>query len=70
MAKNDKGMRTQGIQPNPNDVILTPAEAGELFNVSEWAMYKRAKKGQAPGHYVGRRLYFVKSELIGFIQNL
>ena len=52
------------------DEILLPDDAGAMFGVTGWAMYKRAKKGQAPGPYVGRRLYFVKSELIGFIQNL
>ena len=70
MAKTNKGMRPQAIPPNPNDEILTPEEAGVLYKVSGWAMYKRAKKGQAPGHYIGRRLYFIKSELIGFTQEL
>ena len=52
------------------DEILTPAKAGALFGVSEWAMYKRAKKGQAPGHYMGRKLYFLKSELVSQISEL
>ncbi len=47
-----------------NDDILTPEEAGALFNVSKWAMYKRAKNGLAPAHYIGKRLYFLRSELI------
>jgi len=52
------------------DEILTPEKAGELFGVSGWAMYKRVKKGQAPGHYMGRKLYFLKSELISSIRQL
>ena len=52
-----------------NDDILTPAEAGFLFGISEWAMYKRAKRGMAPYHKIGRRLYFLRSELIAFTQN-
>ena len=56
-------------QVSVNDQILTASEAGELFNVSGWAMYKRAKKGLAPSHKIGTRLYFLKSELIAFTQD-
>lgn len=52
-----------------NDNVLTPAEAGEIFGVSGWAMYKRAKNGLAKGHYMGRRLYFLKSELIADVRD-
>ncbi len=52
-----------------NDEIMTPKMAGALFGVSEWAMYKRAKNGQAPAHYIGRKLYFLRSELIDYIRN-
>ena len=53
-------------QVDVNDDILTPAEAGMLFGISEWAMYKRAKRGMAPYHKIGKKLYFLKSELIAF----
>ena len=36
------------------DDILTPEKAGAVFGVSVWAMYKRAKKGTVPAHYMGR----------------
>ena len=52
-----------------NDKVLTPAEAGEIFNVSGWAMYKRAKKGQAPSHKIGSRVYLLRSELLAYLQN-
>jgi hypothetical protein len=52
------------------DDILTPEKAGAVFGVSVWAMYKRAKKGTVPAHYMGRRLYFLKSELITCVQQL
>jgi hypothetical protein len=48
--------------------ILTPNEAGVLYGISGWAMYKRAKKGTAPAHYIGRKLYFLRSELIDAVQ--
>lgn len=51
-----------------DDNVLTPEEAGALFHVSAWAMYKRVKKGQAIGHYVGRKLYFLKSELLASLK--
>jgi hypothetical protein len=50
--------------------ILTPNEAGAIFGVSGWAMYKRAKNGTAPGHYMGKKLYFIKHELIAAVQKL
>ena len=32
------------IQSSTNEEVLTPSQAGKLFSVSGWAMYKRAKK--------------------------
>lgn len=57
------------IQNGTDDDILTPSQAGKLFNVSGWAMYKRAKKGTAPAHKIGSRIYFLKSELVAFTRN-
>jgi predicted DNA-binding transcriptional regulator AlpA len=54
-------------QPNIDKDILNVEEAGALFSVSKWTMYKRAKAETVPAHYMGKRLYFVKSELIEFI---
>ena len=50
--------------------ILTPSEAGQIFGVSGWAMYKRAKKGTAPAHYMGKKLYFLRNELIESVREL
>ena len=47
-----------------NEEILTVSEAADFCKVSEWGMYKRVKKGTAPAHYMGKRIYFIKSELI------
>jgi len=44
--------------------VLTPEEAGMMLGISKWAMYKRVRNGMVPAHYLGRRLYFLKSELI------
>lgn len=57
------------IQSSTNEEILTPSQAGKLFSVSGWAMYKRAKNGTAPSHRIGNRIYFLKSELIAFTYN-
>ena len=51
---------------SPMDEILTVAEAAMFCKVSGWAMYKRAKRGMAPYHKIGKKLYFLKSELIAF----
>ena len=53
-----------------NDVVLTPEEAGMMFGVSKWAMYKRAKNGQAPSHNLGKKIYFLKSELMMHIKEI
>ena len=71
MAKYDKGMekKTKPSQINMNEQPLTAAQAGELFNVSSWAMYQRARRGQVPYHHVGKRIYFMKSELLAHAIN-
>ena len=51
------------------DVVLTPKEAGRLFNVSADAMYKKVRRKQIPAHKIGRRVYFLKSEMISVIRN-
>jgi len=49
------------------DEILLPDDAGAMFGVTGWAMYKRAKKGTAKGHFWGRNLFFIRKELISMI---
>lgn len=68
--KATRGMaeRIASIISENSKEILTPNEAGVLYGISGWAMYKRAKKGTAPAHYIGRKLYFLRSELIDAVQ--
>lgn len=47
--------------------ILTSEKAGALFGISASAMRKRAQKGNAPAHKLGKKLYFFRSELIHMI---
>jgi hypothetical protein len=46
---------------------LNAKQAGDLFGVSAWAMYKRAKNGYVPYHNMGNRIYFKKDELLPFL---
>lgn len=48
---------------------LNAKQAGALFGIKADAMYKRAKNGLAPHHKMGRKIYFLKSELIAQIKN-
>ncbi len=64
------GKSVVSVLPFDSKEILTPDEAGMLFGISGWAMYKRAKKGSAPAHYVGKKIYFLKSELLSRISEL
>ena len=68
--KVTRGMaeRIASIISENSKEILTPNEAGVLYGISGWAMYKRAKKGTAPAHYIGKKLYFLRSELIDAVQ--
>ncbi len=50
--------------------ILTVSEAALFCKVSEWGMYKRVKKGTAPAHFIGKRIYFIKSELSASVKDL
>jgi len=50
--------------------ILTAVEAGLICNVSAWTMYKRNKEGKAPGHYYGKRLFFLLHELLAYNNEL
>lgn len=69
MAKeNTEGMETRTghkIAPVGGE-ILTAYEAGLICDVSVWAMYKRNKQGKAPGHYYGKRLFFLLHELLAY----
>ena len=51
------------------DTILNAEEAGKLFGIEASAMYKRAKKNMVPSHKMGRKVYFLKSEIVAFIRN-
>ena len=73
MEKTDSGRMEKVIAtsiPFDSKEILTPEEAGALFGVTAWAMYKRAKKGMAPAHHMGKKVYFLKHELIESIRQL
>jgi len=50
------------------DKILNAEEAGKMFGIEASAMYKRAKKNMVPFHKMGRKVYFLKSEMVAFIR--
>ena len=52
------------------DTILNAEEAGKMFGVEASAMYKKAKSESFPSHKDGRRVFFLKSELIAYIRSL
>ena len=57
------------IKSEADDIVLTAEEAGKIFGVGASAMYKKARRKQVPHHYMGRKLYFLKNELIDTIRN-
>ncbi len=49
--------------------ILSPEKAGQVFGISKWAIYKRVQNGSIPGHRIGKKLFFFKSELLQVVLN-
>ena len=54
---------------NNSDEILTIAEAAVICKVSVWAMYKRVKRNTVSAHFMGKRIYFLRSEIIEGVRN-
>ncbi|WP_081832025.1 helix-turn-helix domain-containing protein [Prevotella sp. P6B1] len=54
----------------PIEDILSITEAAEVCKISTWGMYKRVERGEITAHHVGRRIYFLKSELFEYIRQL
>lgn len=57
-------METSSVISSMEGNILNAVQAGKLFGVSGWAMYKRAKNGYIPYHTMGNRIYFKRDELM------
>ena len=57
------------IKSETDDIVLNAKEAGKIFNVSASAMYKKVKRKEVPHHYMGKKIYFLKNELIDTIRN-
>ncbi len=43
---------------------LDVEKAGKLFGIGKWGMYKKVAKNEVPYHKMGRKIYFLKSELL------
>jgi excisionase family DNA binding protein len=44
--------------------LLTPAQVGDLLDLSEQAVRHRVRRGEIPGVVLGKRLYIPKAELV------
>lgn len=44
--------------------LLTPAQVGDLLDLSEQAVRHRVRRGEIPGVVIGKRLYIPKKELV------
>lgn len=59
-------MEKRSKKVNLDDETLNATQAGKMYGVSSWAMYQRARRGQVPFHRIGKRIYFLKSELLAY----
>jgi excisionase family DNA binding protein len=49
--------------------LLTPREVAAWLKTTVQAVYAKAERGTLPGAtHVGRRLYFLRAELLEFVQ--
>lgn len=44
--------------------LLTPAQVGDLLDLSEQAVRHRIRRGEIPGVVIGKRLFVPKAELV------
>lgn len=47
-----------------DDECLDVEKAGKLFGIGKWGMYKKVQNNEVPYHKMGRKIYFLKSELL------
>lgn len=68
ISKHLKG----GIQPSNDteeDVFLTIEEVALLISLSKYTIYGLVHKNKIPYHKQGKRLYFLKSEILEWIKS-
>lgn len=53
---------------SPEDVFLTIEETSALIHLSKFTIYGLVHKNKIPFHKRGRRLYFLKSEIIEWLK--
>lgn len=62
-------LKSKGERPNEaEDGLLTISGAGELLNLSKNTIYKLAQHRAVPYIKKGKRLYFLKEELLAWIK--
>ena len=60
--------RRQAVGPSL-PALLTPAEVAAWLKTTISAVYAKAERGSLPGAVrIGRRLYFLRSELLEFVE--
>ena len=72
MEKTNPGRMVEDIGKliiTSGEDILSPEKAGQVFGISKWAIYKRVQNGSIPGHRIGKKLFFFKSELLQVVLN-
>ena len=47
-----------------DEECLDVEKAGKLFGIGKWGMYKKVQNNEVPYHKMGRKIYFLKSELL------
>ena len=51
------------VQPLTRDDVMTAAEVAELVRIPVSTVYELARRGQIPGHRIGRTWRFVRREI-------
>ncbi|WP_419211126.1 helix-turn-helix transcriptional regulator [Maribacter sp. X9] len=54
---------------NTEDIFLNIEETADLIHLSRYTIYSLVNKNTIPYHKRGRRLYFLKSEILTWLKN-
>ena len=67
-------MQTTALTPTPTvqdaqEAALSTAEACEFLNISRQTLYKLVKTNRLPGHKIGDKYRFFKTEILRFFDH-
>lgn len=70
MEKRKYNFKDKDFYDRLRETMFIVEEVAELFRVTKWAILKRVKDGDLPGHKRGKRWYFFKEDIYNYIKGI